>query len=72
MKPNEFLTMLRDHFHYRFGQPVAFGRDLYYEDDWVGYLAYNKSTDQPEGFVIGATGNHLRTLCLLHGQRILT
>lgn len=71
MKPGKFLVMLRNDFHYRIGQKVAHGRDLYYDADWVGYASYNPRTEQLQGFVIGATGNHLKTLCLLHGQRII-
>lgn len=71
MKPSKLLLLLRDHFHCRFGQRVAFGRDLYYEDNWVGYLSYDNMTDQPRGFVIGAAGKHLRAMCILHDQRII-
>lgn len=71
MKPSKFLIMLRNNFHYRIGQKIAYGRDLYYDNDWAGYVTYDRMTDQVKGFVIAYEANHLRTLCVLHDQRIL-
>lgn len=71
MKSSKFLIMLRNNFHYRIGQKIAYGRDLYYDQDWVGYASYDRMTDQVKGFVITSKANHLKTLCVLHNQRII-
>lgn len=71
MKPARFLIMLKRHFGYRISSKVSLGRDMYLHGDWMGYLSYDGLTDQPKGFVIGAKGKHLKTMCILHEQRII-
>lgn len=70
MKPGKFLIMLKNHFGYRISPKVAHGRDLYL-NGWAGYLSYDGMTDKPRGFVIGAKGQHLKAMCILHEQRII-
>jgi len=71
MKSSHFLIMLKRHFGYRIGGKIANGRDLHYENDWVGFLSYDGRTDKPRGFVIAYGANHLRAMCTLHEQRII-
>lgn len=65
----DFLELLKAH-GYTVKGILMHGRDLMYRGEYVGFLSYDRD-ENPRGFVVKDQAVHLRTLCVLHDQKVI-